>query len=188
MVATSGDRLLEPEAESVYEDLVAEAALVTPNADEAVGGAGRRRRDRRRRRPGGRRCPSRDGCRRRARQGRPRSRRRRRRRARHRCNDPHLPSRPGRHRRDPRLGLYPLQRRRDARLAHGDDLPSAVGDGVSPAGLGRPLRASTWARDPGRSTTSSKLETKRPATRPPRPSSASSARAGRPGSDRARAE
>jgi len=28
--------LLEPEAESVYEDLVAEAALVTPNADEAV--------------------------------------------------------------------------------------------------------------------------------------------------------
>jgi len=36
MVATSGDRLLEPEAESAYEDLVAEAALVTPNADEAA--------------------------------------------------------------------------------------------------------------------------------------------------------
>ncbi|WP_323191696.1 bifunctional hydroxymethylpyrimidine kinase/phosphomethylpyrimidine kinase [Halostella sp. PRR32] len=36
MVATSGDRLLEREAESAYEDLVAEAALVTPNADEAA--------------------------------------------------------------------------------------------------------------------------------------------------------
>ncbi|MBV0924086.1 bifunctional hydroxymethylpyrimidine kinase/phosphomethylpyrimidine kinase [Halomicroarcula limicola] len=35
MVATSGDRLLEPEAEAAYERLVAEAALVTPNADEA---------------------------------------------------------------------------------------------------------------------------------------------------------
>ncbi|QIO21836.1 bifunctional hydroxymethylpyrimidine kinase/phosphomethylpyrimidine kinase [Haloarcula sp. JP-L23] len=35
MVATSGDRLLEPEAEAAYEDLIAEAALVTPNADEA---------------------------------------------------------------------------------------------------------------------------------------------------------
>jgi hydroxymethylpyrimidine/phosphomethylpyrimidine kinase len=35
MVAASGDRLLEPEAEAAYEDLVAEAALVTPNADEA---------------------------------------------------------------------------------------------------------------------------------------------------------
>ena len=35
MVATSGDRLLEPEAESAYEDLIAESALVTPNADEA---------------------------------------------------------------------------------------------------------------------------------------------------------
>jgi hydroxymethylpyrimidine/phosphomethylpyrimidine kinase len=36
MVATSGDRLLEPEAERAYEDLVSEAALVTPNADEAA--------------------------------------------------------------------------------------------------------------------------------------------------------
>jgi hydroxymethylpyrimidine/phosphomethylpyrimidine kinase len=35
MVATSGDRLLEPAAEAAYEDLVAEATLVTPNADEA---------------------------------------------------------------------------------------------------------------------------------------------------------
>lgn len=35
MVATSGDRLLEPEAERAYEDLIAEAAVVTPNADEA---------------------------------------------------------------------------------------------------------------------------------------------------------
>jgi len=35
MVAASGDRLLAPEAEAAYEDLVAEAALVTPNADEA---------------------------------------------------------------------------------------------------------------------------------------------------------
>ncbi|MFB6296385.1 MAG: bifunctional hydroxymethylpyrimidine kinase/phosphomethylpyrimidine kinase [Halobacteriales archaeon] len=35
MVAASGDRLLEPEAESAYEDLIAEAAVVTPNADEA---------------------------------------------------------------------------------------------------------------------------------------------------------
>jgi hydroxymethylpyrimidine/phosphomethylpyrimidine kinase len=35
MVATSGDRLLEPEAEAAYEDLIAEATLVTPNADEA---------------------------------------------------------------------------------------------------------------------------------------------------------
>ena len=35
MVATSGDRLLEPEAEAAYEDLVAESTLVTPNADEA---------------------------------------------------------------------------------------------------------------------------------------------------------
>ncbi|MDS0280669.1 bifunctional hydroxymethylpyrimidine kinase/phosphomethylpyrimidine kinase [Haloarcula onubensis] len=35
MVATSGDRLLAPEAEDAYEDLIAEAALVTPNADEA---------------------------------------------------------------------------------------------------------------------------------------------------------
>jgi hydroxymethylpyrimidine/phosphomethylpyrimidine kinase len=35
MVAASGDRLLEPEAESAYEELIAESALVTPNADEA---------------------------------------------------------------------------------------------------------------------------------------------------------
>jgi hydroxymethylpyrimidine/phosphomethylpyrimidine kinase len=36
MVAASGDRLLEPEAEDAYEDCLAEAALVTPNADEAA--------------------------------------------------------------------------------------------------------------------------------------------------------
>ena len=36
MVATSGDRLLDPAAEDAYEALVAEAALVTPNADEAA--------------------------------------------------------------------------------------------------------------------------------------------------------
>ncbi|MBX0305390.1 bifunctional hydroxymethylpyrimidine kinase/phosphomethylpyrimidine kinase [Haloarcula salinisoli] len=35
MVATSGDRLLAAEAEDAYEALVAEAAVVTPNADEA---------------------------------------------------------------------------------------------------------------------------------------------------------
>ncbi|WP_126662147.1 bifunctional hydroxymethylpyrimidine kinase/phosphomethylpyrimidine kinase [Haloterrigena salifodinae] len=35
MVATSGDRLLEPEAERAYEDLLGEARLATPNADEA---------------------------------------------------------------------------------------------------------------------------------------------------------
>jgi hydroxymethylpyrimidine/phosphomethylpyrimidine kinase len=35
MVATSGDRLLAAEAEDAYDALVAEAALVTPNADEA---------------------------------------------------------------------------------------------------------------------------------------------------------
>jgi len=35
MVAESGDRLLEAEAEAAYADLVAEATLVTPNADEA---------------------------------------------------------------------------------------------------------------------------------------------------------
>ena len=35
MVAASGDRLLAPEAESAYERLVAEANVVTPNADEA---------------------------------------------------------------------------------------------------------------------------------------------------------
>ncbi|MFC4406474.1 bifunctional hydroxymethylpyrimidine kinase/phosphomethylpyrimidine kinase [Haloarchaeobius iranensis] len=36
MVATSGDRLLDREAESAYEDLVSDATLVTPNADEAA--------------------------------------------------------------------------------------------------------------------------------------------------------
>ncbi|WP_415381061.1 bifunctional hydroxymethylpyrimidine kinase/phosphomethylpyrimidine kinase [Halosimplex sp. TS25] len=36
MVAASGDRLLASEAESAYEDLIAEATLVTPNADEAA--------------------------------------------------------------------------------------------------------------------------------------------------------
>ncbi|MFD1587695.1 bifunctional hydroxymethylpyrimidine kinase/phosphomethylpyrimidine kinase [Halorientalis brevis] len=36
MVAASGDRLLEPDAEDAYEDLVAAATLVTPNADEAA--------------------------------------------------------------------------------------------------------------------------------------------------------
>ncbi|WP_136716478.1 bifunctional hydroxymethylpyrimidine kinase/phosphomethylpyrimidine kinase [Halorientalis salina] len=36
MVAASGDRLLDPAAEDAYEDLVAEATLVTPNADEAA--------------------------------------------------------------------------------------------------------------------------------------------------------
>jgi hydroxymethylpyrimidine/phosphomethylpyrimidine kinase len=36
MVAASGDRLLEPEAESAYEDLIEAATLVTPNADEAA--------------------------------------------------------------------------------------------------------------------------------------------------------
>ncbi|ADB62096.1 phosphomethylpyrimidine kinase [Haloterrigena turkmenica DSM 5511] len=35
MVATSGDRLLEAEAERAYEDLLGEATLATPNADEA---------------------------------------------------------------------------------------------------------------------------------------------------------
>ncbi|SFS41098.1 bifunctional hydroxymethylpyrimidine kinase/phosphomethylpyrimidine kinase [Halostagnicola kamekurae] len=35
MVATSGDRLLEPAAERAYEDLIGEARVVTPNADEA---------------------------------------------------------------------------------------------------------------------------------------------------------
>ena len=35
MVAASGDRLLAAEAEDAYEALVAESALVTPNADEA---------------------------------------------------------------------------------------------------------------------------------------------------------
>src|SRR6056297_3243389 len=36
MVATSGDRLLDAAAEEAYEDLLTEAALVTPNADEAA--------------------------------------------------------------------------------------------------------------------------------------------------------
>ncbi|WP_436933659.1 bifunctional hydroxymethylpyrimidine kinase/phosphomethylpyrimidine kinase [Halovenus marina] len=35
MVAASGDRLLDPDAEAAYEDLATEATLVTPNADEA---------------------------------------------------------------------------------------------------------------------------------------------------------
>jgi hydroxymethylpyrimidine/phosphomethylpyrimidine kinase len=36
MVATSGDRLLDRAAEAAYETLLAEATLVTPNADEAA--------------------------------------------------------------------------------------------------------------------------------------------------------
>lgn len=36
MVAASGDRLLEPDAEVAYEDLLAEATLATPNADEVA--------------------------------------------------------------------------------------------------------------------------------------------------------
>lgn len=36
MVAATGDRLLAPEAEAAYEDLIAAATLVTPNADEAA--------------------------------------------------------------------------------------------------------------------------------------------------------
>jgi hydroxymethylpyrimidine kinase / phosphomethylpyrimidine kinase / thiamine-phosphate diphosphorylase len=36
MVAASGDRLLESGGEAAYEDLVAEATLVTPNADECA--------------------------------------------------------------------------------------------------------------------------------------------------------
>ncbi|ELZ04170.1 bifunctional hydroxymethylpyrimidine kinase/phosphomethylpyrimidine kinase [Natrialba aegyptia] len=35
MVATSGDRLLEPAAERAYEDLLSDTTLATPNADEA---------------------------------------------------------------------------------------------------------------------------------------------------------
>ncbi|MFA9502427.1 bifunctional hydroxymethylpyrimidine kinase/phosphomethylpyrimidine kinase [Natrinema sp. H-ect1] len=35
MVATSGDRLLEPEAERAYEELLSTATVATPNADEA---------------------------------------------------------------------------------------------------------------------------------------------------------
>jgi hydroxymethylpyrimidine/phosphomethylpyrimidine kinase len=36
MIATSGDRLLDSAAETAYESLIAEATLVTPNADETV--------------------------------------------------------------------------------------------------------------------------------------------------------
>ena len=36
VVATSGDRLLDADAEAAYEDLLREATLVTPNADEAA--------------------------------------------------------------------------------------------------------------------------------------------------------
>ena len=36
MVAASGDRLLDPDAETAYEELIAESAVVTPNADEAA--------------------------------------------------------------------------------------------------------------------------------------------------------
>jgi hydroxymethylpyrimidine/phosphomethylpyrimidine kinase len=36
MVATSGDRLLAPEAEDAYERLVAQSTVVTPNTDEAA--------------------------------------------------------------------------------------------------------------------------------------------------------
>ncbi len=36
MVATSGDRLLDPSAEAAYEPLIAAATLVTPNVDEAA--------------------------------------------------------------------------------------------------------------------------------------------------------
>ncbi|WP_331235763.1 bifunctional hydroxymethylpyrimidine kinase/phosphomethylpyrimidine kinase [Natronorarus salvus] len=36
MVAATGDRLLEPEAEDAYEALLAETTLVTPNTDEAA--------------------------------------------------------------------------------------------------------------------------------------------------------
>ena len=36
MVAASGDRLLDPAAEDAYADLISEATLVTPNADEAA--------------------------------------------------------------------------------------------------------------------------------------------------------
>jgi hydroxymethylpyrimidine/phosphomethylpyrimidine kinase len=36
MVATSGDRLLTPEGERAYEELIAQAALVTPNRDETA--------------------------------------------------------------------------------------------------------------------------------------------------------
>lgn len=36
MVATSGDRLLEPAAEAAYEGLIEQSTVVTPNADEAA--------------------------------------------------------------------------------------------------------------------------------------------------------
>ncbi|MEM4781181.1 MAG: bifunctional hydroxymethylpyrimidine kinase/phosphomethylpyrimidine kinase [Halalkalicoccus sp.] len=36
MVAATGDRLLEPEAEAAYESLIGEATVVTPNADEVA--------------------------------------------------------------------------------------------------------------------------------------------------------
>ncbi len=36
MIAASGDRLLTPAAERAYDDLIADATLVTPNADEAA--------------------------------------------------------------------------------------------------------------------------------------------------------
>ena len=36
MVAASGDRLLDADAEAAYEELIAESTLVTPNADEAM--------------------------------------------------------------------------------------------------------------------------------------------------------
>lgn len=36
MVAASGDRLPEPDAEAAYEELIAESTVVTPNADEAT--------------------------------------------------------------------------------------------------------------------------------------------------------
>jgi phosphomethylpyrimidine kinase len=36
MVAATGDRLLSPAAEDAYEELIADATLVTPNADEAA--------------------------------------------------------------------------------------------------------------------------------------------------------
>ncbi len=36
MIAATGDRLLDPDAESAYQALIAESTLVTPNADEAT--------------------------------------------------------------------------------------------------------------------------------------------------------
>jgi hydroxymethylpyrimidine/phosphomethylpyrimidine kinase len=45
MVAASGDRLLDPEAEDAYEDLLAHAALATPNTEEAEVLTGRPVRD-----------------------------------------------------------------------------------------------------------------------------------------------